>query len=135
MNIEEGQPHQYAIVAEYRGVAILERRGDKRAVWQGQEYFTDGRSYVAWRHDNRMGSFAFADERDTKSFIDAIKDFPETIPEEYKRVLMNYREMYQTLMRKSLRGEVPQYVFDETAGVFIMMNGVRDGQHRHKGLK
>jgi len=44
-------PEYYAIVAEYRGFAVLEKRGDKRAVWEGQEYFTDGHAYIAWQDD------------------------------------------------------------------------------------
>ena len=35
-----------AIVAEYKGVAIMERAGSKRAAWRGRDYFTDGLSYL-----------------------------------------------------------------------------------------
>jgi len=35
-----------AIVAEYKGVTIMERAGSKRAAWSGKDYFTDGLSYL-----------------------------------------------------------------------------------------
>lgn len=35
-----------APVAEYRGVALVEHAGDKRAVWRGTEYRTDGRVWL-----------------------------------------------------------------------------------------
>jgi len=38
-----------APVAEYRGVALIERPGNQRTVWEGREYYTDGRIYVMRR--------------------------------------------------------------------------------------
>ena len=73
-------------------------------------------------------------ESDVKEFIDAWQDHPDNFNEEYlKRRLLNYKEIYQTLYRKPFEGTVPQYVFDSKAGVFVRVNGVRDGQHRHGG--
>ncbi len=40
-----------APVAEYRGVALIERRGDKRTVWKGKQYPTDGGIYLWKRCD------------------------------------------------------------------------------------
>lgn len=127
----------YAIVAEYRGVAVLEKRGDKRAVWQGQEYFTDGHSYIGWydASNNEYGAYRMECESDVRDFIDAWCDHPDNFNEDYKsRVLLDYRSVYKSLYKKPFEGEVPQYVFDDQAGVFVRVNGARDGQHRHKGL-
>jgi hypothetical protein len=40
---------QMAPVAEYRRVAIVEMAGNKRAIWKGQEYTTDGLSWFIFR--------------------------------------------------------------------------------------
>jgi hypothetical protein len=37
---------EFAPVAEYRNVAIMEQKGTKRSVWKGKEYKTDGFLYL-----------------------------------------------------------------------------------------
>lgn len=37
---------RFAPVIEYKGVCILEASGNLRAVWNGQEYRTDGKVYL-----------------------------------------------------------------------------------------
>lgn len=46
-----GERHLFMLapVAEYRGVALIERPGDKRTAWEGREYFTDGCIYLMRR--------------------------------------------------------------------------------------
>ncbi len=46
---DEGHLFMLAPVAEYRGVALIERPGDKRTVWEGREYFSDGCIYLMRR--------------------------------------------------------------------------------------
>jgi hypothetical protein len=136
--VNDDDRQYFAIVAEYRGVAVLEKRGDQRAVWQGQEYFTDGHAYIGWRDDaaDEYGAYRMECEGDVKAFIDAWHDDPDNFGEEYrKRLLLSYRDVYQSLHKKPFVGEVPQYVFDSVQGVFVRVNGARDGQHRHQGLK
>lgn len=126
---------KYAIVAEYRSVALLEKAGTVSRFWQGKEYFTDGKTYLFFKTDTaeRMGLWAFHNERDAKVFIDSYHD--EEIPDSFQKPLLNYKEMYQVLHQKPHVGEVPVYIFNEETGVFTFFNGVRDGQHRHKGIK
>ena len=135
---------QFAIVAEYRNVAVLERAGDVRAVWEGQEYFTDGSTYIFLRAGKAI---AFGNEKQAKIFIDAVWDFPNEldqnmaqadvgdIAELLKSGMMDYREVYRAIMKKTFEGTVPTYVFDDKSGVFVLVRGVADGQHRHKGWK
>jgi len=136
--MRDEDPEYFAIVAEYRNVAVLEKRGDVRAVWQGQEYLTDGGAYIGW-HDaeaNEYGAYRMESESDVKEFIDAWHDSPENFNPEYlKRRLLTYKDVYQHLHRQPHQGKVPEYVFDAKAGVFVRVNGARDGQHRHQGLK
>lgn len=122
----------YAIVAEYRDVAILEKRGDKRAVWKGKEYFTDGLAYIAYDGggDDR-GLLGLENELQVKQFIDAFRDHHHELPEHFRKPLMTYKQVWQYLYKRPFRGTVPLYVFDEMQGVFTRIDGVRDGQHRH----
>ena len=127
----------FAPVAEYRNVAVLEKRGDKRAVWQGQEYLTDGKAYVAYRDaaTDVRGAFGFESEGDAKTFIDVFHDTPDTIDPNFLKRLLNYKEVYEALHNTPYIGEVPMYIFNESEGVFVRANGARDGQHRHGGQK
>jgi hypothetical protein len=123
----------YAIVAEYRHVALLEKRGDKPTYWEGTEYFTDGKIYVSWLDENEnKGAYAFGNERDVKAFIDIYTDKPEEIESQYRKKLLNYEEVYKYLYMRPHVGKVPTYVFDEVAGVFVQVNVLPDGQHRHQ---
>ena len=71
-----------------------------------------------------------------KAFIDAWHDDPDCFgPEYHKRRILTYLDVYPMLHGRSFVGKVPQYVFDEKAGVFVRVNGARDGQHRHQGFK
>lgn len=128
---------KYAIVAEYRGVALLEKAGDVRSVWNGKEYFTDGRTYVFFKSDDAefMGLWSFDSERVAKAFIECYRDTPEELPADYQRPLLNYKQMYEVLHRKPYEGEPPIYAFNEEIGAFTLIDGIRDGQHRHKGIK
>lgn len=127
----------FAPVAEYRNVCVLEKRGEKRAVWQGQEYLTDGKAYVAYRDEatDVRGAFGFENEGDAKIFIDVFHDAPDTIDPKFHKRLLNYKEVYEALHHTPYIGEVPTYIFSEADGVFVRAKGAPDGQHRHGGLK
>ncbi len=64
--------NDFAPVAEYRGVAILERTGTVRAVWNGSEYRTDGKVYVWFQTEEpaQVGMIEFPTERDVKEVLD-----------------------------------------------------------------
>ena len=145
----------YAVVAEYRNVAILEKNGDKPRFWQGKQYFTDGLAHLFLMTPNKeeIQGIQFKSERDAKNFIDSVLDSPNSLHEHLQKIavtphdftmvpnfaeslkdsLMNYREAYQLIMRKPYKGKVPTYAFDEKSGAFVLVTGVADGQHRHKG--
>jgi len=127
---------KYAIVAEYRNVAILERAGNVKSFWEGREYFTDGRTYIFFKAESAdlVGRWSFDNERDAKKFIDCARDFPDDVPEGFRNSALNYKEMYQVLHQKPHKGEVPVYIFNEKIGAFTFFDGVRDGQHHHKGI-
>jgi hypothetical protein len=120
----------FAIVAEYRGSAVLEKRGDKRAVWAGQAYYTDGKAYIWFQGGETVMMLGLANESEAKQFIDAHCDHRATLPDQYQGNLMGYRQAWEVLNKRRFEGEIPPYVFNEQAGIFTLTSGVRDGQHR-----
>jgi hypothetical protein len=65
-----------APVAEYRGVALVEKPGDKRTVWEGREYFTDGWIYLMRRGPRRdvCEFIGLPSEAVVKEFLDEQSD-------------------------------------------------------------
>ena len=62
-------------VAEYRGIALCESPGDKRAVWHGVEYKTDGKVWLIQRGPGESFSMVgFALEADVKDYLDSLHD-------------------------------------------------------------
>jgi len=64
-----------APVAEYRGVALCEINGDKRAVWEGVEYQTDGNIWLIGKgvsEDGFMPMTPCSSEREGKVMIDGM---------------------------------------------------------------
>lgn len=68
-------------VAEYRGIALVEMRGEKRAVWRGAEYRTDGRIHLLKRigDDDAFEVWTLENEKAAKAVIDSMfeHDSPE----------------------------------------------------------
>lgn len=136
----------FAIVAEYREVALLEKPGNVRSLWDGKERLTDGKTYIFFKSDDpdNLGLWQFNSERDAKSFIDVYRDNHSLLPDKSNpltgvpiksKPLLNYKQAYLKLCHRPWKGEVPKYIFNEELGAFTFFNGVRDGQHRHKGIK
>lgn len=119
---------QYAVVAEYKNIAILERKGDKPAIWQGHQYFTDGFIYIAWKKDGKMGTYSFGNERMAKHFIDDVTSHND----QESFGLQDYRQIYEYLYGYQLVGDPPTYQFDEVSGQFVV--AVNDGQYRHGNI-
>ncbi len=64
-----------ALVAEYRGVALCEIKGDRRAVWEGVEYQTDGNMWLIGKgvsEDGFMQMTPCDSEREAKTMIDGM---------------------------------------------------------------
>ena len=112
-----------APVADYRGIAIVEMDGDRRAVWEGTEYATDGLFHVAWL--DQTGSnwrfVGFPSERIARDFIDEyIEGRCDPKTAEYVR---NCRPIGQAEMLVLL-GVSPEdivpvaYVWDDAEGHF-----------------
>ncbi len=93
-------------VAEYRGVAIWEKAGNRRAVWHGCEYFTDGLSYVFWWDgDGMVAHLGLPDERAARELIDAIRDNPSRLNAENELPLadqeyLDWTEAWQGVTKK-----------------------------------
>ena len=120
----------YCIIAEYRNVALLEKRGDKRSVWQGKEYFTDGHVYVPWTNGIDRGAYVLDSELEAKTFIDGFSDNNNT-----DKTLLGYKVVHELLSGKPFVGPTPNYIFDKKSGVFVFIRDVAgDGQHQHGGL-
>jgi hypothetical protein len=116
---------QFSPVAEYRGIAILEKAGDKRAVWRGHEYATDGLTYVFWWDDDGMMSvLGLPDERAVKELIDAVRDNPEALDAANSipladRKYLSWREAMEVLRKEPYTGETPTWYWDDLAGHFF----------------
>lgn len=120
----------YCIIAEYRGAAVLEKRGEKRAVWQGKEYLTDGHVYIPWTNCKDRGAYVLNSELEAKIFIDGFIDNNNT-----DKTLLGYKETHELLCGNPFEGPTPVYIFDEKSRVFVLIRDVAgDGQHRHGGL-
>jgi hypothetical protein len=101
-----------AIVAEYRGVAIIERDGTKRAVWKGTEYRTDGLSYLMVPpHDGLVGLVPFESEAKIKELLDMQL-------EEELRQWCSYEEAHRIICHSEPQDK-PTFRWDETQQVFI----------------
>lgn len=63
-----------APVAEYRGIALVERRGEKRAVWRGVEYRVDGNIHLLKRSgsDEALEIWTLESEKAAKAVIDSM---------------------------------------------------------------
>ncbi len=63
-----------APVAEYRGIALVERRGEKRTVWRGVEYRTDGQVHLLKRSaaNEKTEIWTLESEKAAKAVIDSM---------------------------------------------------------------
>ena len=134
----------YAPVAEYRGVAILENaNGDRRAEWNGVEYFTDGKVYFFG--DGKPGMLRilrFETEREAKEVLDHCLVGERLLKSANGTIRLLSRDecvhlLFQDdpeVMAQGLALE-PCRIWDEDAGLFVRTGErqpwVDDGQHRH----
>jgi hypothetical protein len=118
----------FSPVAEYRGIALIERHGNKGAAWLGKDYKTDGRTYLfTWAEEEQVATFGLPNERAAKEFIDSLRDCPEEITGEDGQQdalltggrYLNFKEAYLLLAKKPWTGEIPSWLWDEGAGVFV----------------
>lgn len=119
----------FAPVAEYRNVAIMEQKGTKRSVWKGKEYKTDGFLYLFERAQdgNHIGIIQLKCEKDAKIVIEAIAE---------PKQCLSYVEALELLQTppdaiERYRKNPSQWAWDELQECFI--EAVSDGQHRLKG--
>src|SRR6516225_8351055 len=118
---------QFAPVAEYRGVCILEKHGHQRAVWHGREYQTDGMFYVIWwvgDEKKEICALGLPDELACKELIDGIRDQPDLINASNEPPLASYHylswiEAWEMTAKRSWEGPVPKWYWSETAGHFL----------------
>jgi hypothetical protein len=100
-------------VAVWRGVAIFERRGDKRSVWKGKEYRTDGKVYL-WhavdeKYDGQMA--VLANEEEVKNLLDLMTE------EELKQ-FVTWKVATKMLTGKEPQA-TPRYRFDDVSKLFV----------------
>lgn len=119
-----------AIVAEYREVAILEKKGDIKKVWKGVEYFTDGKYYAISKRGKDLLVISTNTEFEMKGIIDCYYDSPELVKDLFKdSKLLSYKEVWKIIYKNEHKGDVPTYVYDEELKAFISV--IKDGQHQH----
>lgn len=137
--------NDFAPVAEYRGVAILGRRGAVRAVWNGNEYGTDCKVYVWFQTDypNKVGMIEFPTERDVKDVLDHALVGDRLLQFDSGKVdrLLSRDECIRILCRDDpammalALAQEPCRTWDEGAGVFVHEGErppwLEDGAHRH----
>lgn len=136
----------FAPVIEYRGVCILEKSGDVRAIWNGQEYRTDGRAYIfVHRYKNAFEVLCLRNEKDAKDILDHFLIDKRILQLESERLrLLSWKECVQVLCKddpaeiKKLLKAGPCRHWDKEAQIFVREGErtpfIRDGQHRHSGF-
>jgi uncharacterized small protein (DUF1192 family) len=72
VQVGRSEPVLLAPVAEYRGVALIERPGKKRTVWKGREYFSNGCIYMMRRShlEGQAELIGWPSEAIAKAFIE-----------------------------------------------------------------
>lgn len=137
--------NDFAPVAEYRGVAILERTGTVRAVWNGSEYRTDGKVYVWFQTEEpaQVGMIEFPTERDVKEVLDVALVGERLLNADTgnRYRLLSRGECIAILCRGDpammalALAQEPCRTWDEGAGVFVHEGErppwLEDGPHRH----
>ena len=119
MNIER---EQYSPVIEYRGVAILERKGNVRAVWNGREYATDGKLHLMFlSRPDKYGLMSFNSEREAKDFLDVYL----AQGSDEQRTLLSRPDVLRVLIRddpetlKEALNREPCRKWDDVAEIFV----------------
>lgn len=134
----------YAPVIEYRGICILERQGNVRAVWNGKEYRTDGKAYLfSEGTPGVVGIIALPNERDAKEVLDhaLVGDRVLQVDQNTRFRLFSWEECVRLLcsddppqLEEALKHK-PCRVWDSLAQVFVREGDhprfIGDGQHRH----
>lgn len=116
-------------VAEYLGVCIIERGGNVEKMFQGKKYTTDGFIYIA-RHLSEEGKIPltkFADEREAKTFLDAITP-------EHRAEYVGMMEFWAKYMKNPVSA-VARYCWDDANGCFVTQDTAVDGAQRVVNLK
>jgi hypothetical protein len=134
----------YAPIIEYKGVCILEKRGHVRAVWNGQEYWTDGSVHLfAEGAPGTINILSVPTERDAKDLLDhaLVGDRLLQLNPDTRLRLLSWEACVRLLCRddsKQLRNALkrePCRRWDAVAQVFVREGDrpgfIRDGQHRH----
>ena len=109
---DEEQNALLAPVAEYKGVAIIEKRGSVRAVWRGIEYFTDGLTYLMVKpQDDSVNLMGLPNELVCKQFLDE-RSLDEL------RQFCSYEEAH-LIICKVKPPTIPRCHWDEVQCIFI----------------
>jgi hypothetical protein len=109
---DEQQKVLLAPVAEYRGVAIIEKRGSVRAIWRGTEYLTDGLTYLMVKpQDDSVNLMGLPTELVCKQFLD------ERSSDELGQ-FCSYEEAHLIICHVKPTA-LPRYRWDETECIFI----------------
>jgi hypothetical protein len=117
-------------VAEYLGICIAERGGDKEKTWQGRTYHTDGLTYITQRpepNSDAVQVIGFDTEREAKEYIDDLS------VAERKR-FFSMLDFWNILLQKHITA-VPKYEWDELSGGFVQIEHAVDGQNRIKNVR
>tara|TARA_R110002111_G_scaffold100976_6_gene156458 strand:+ start:18268 stop:18756 length:489 start_codon:yes stop_codon:yes gene_type:complete len=123
---------KYSPVAEYKGIALVEKDGDIRTSWKGTTYFTDGNIHLWMKceDDNKdehltriiLPSDGYSAEANAKDFIDEMNEYER---EQY----LNYVEAFEALdatadqlAAAKERCKNIEDIFDEGQGVFVQID-------------
>jgi hypothetical protein len=113
--------HQrFTPIAEWHGVALLEKEGKKRASWLGKEYGTDGSIYLM---EKPSGSTTIGLYQvppiEHLSPEQAAKEAIEKMTPEQRARPASWGETWCVLAKRSDPPPTPRYAWDEVAGVFV----------------
>lgn len=122
---------QMAPVAEYQGVAIIEIAGDKRAVWEGIEYTTDGNCYIL--NKTRVDGDPNGDLKMLQVQHEAAaKELIDQLSPEQRAKYCGLIEAFQIanasaseIQKQRERLERGKFVWDEAAGHFVYEEHLR----------
>ena len=120
----ENAPVFLAVVAEYRGRALIERPGNNRTVWEGREYFTDGKMYVMRRSDQpgMCQLIGLPSEPVAKAFLD---ERSEEELEEYYSLPEAEESLGLDEFNRRINAQL-KWKWDDKQQVFVQVRGRMD---------
>jgi hypothetical protein len=122
VTVRRGRKQHYALIAEWLGVALLERRGSRRAVWRGREYRTDKHVYFMARRERSENVGMYRIPVVAGHSVEQIaKEGIENMAPEQRAELASWADAWRVLNKRDDPPPTPTFGWDETARVFVQV--------------